>query len=115
MVDPRDGLPAKDLEQGTALGEAVRGRWRVLPRPLDIVIARAEASQALPQTFQAIARGTLHGLVAYEPSREPLSTLRQELFSMALMLIAGAPSRRRSRELELRSHPAPSRRAVSRR
>jgi len=81
----------KELEQGTPLGEAVRGRWRVLPRPLDIVITRAEASQALPQTFQAIARGSLHGLVAYEPPLEPLTTLRQGLFSMALMLIAGAP------------------------
>lgn len=82
---------AKEFEQGTPLGEAVRGRWRVLPQPLDIVIARAEASQALPQTFQAIARGSIHGLVAYEPSLEPLTTLRQGLFSMALMLIAGAP------------------------
>lgn len=82
---------AQEIEQGTALGEAVRGRWRVLPRPLDIVISRAEASQALPQTLQAITRGALHGLVAYEPSQEPLSTLRQQLFSMALMLIAGAP------------------------
>jgi type II secretory pathway component PulF len=82
---------AKEIEQGTPLGDAVRGRWRVLPRPLDIVIARAEPSQALPQTFQAIARGALQGLVAYEPSQEPLSTPRQGLFSMALMLIAGAP------------------------
>ncbi|HYI01853.1 hypothetical protein [Hyalangium sp.] len=82
---------ARQLEQGMSLGEAVRGRARVLPRPLDIVIARAEASQVLPQTLQAIARGLLHGLIPYEPPREPLSTLRQELFSMALMLIAGAP------------------------
>jgi type II secretory pathway component PulF len=82
---------AKEIEQGASLGEAVRGRWSVLPRPLDDVISRAEASEALPQTFQAIARGALHGLVAYEPSREPPITLRQGLFSMALMFMAGAP------------------------
>jgi hypothetical protein len=82
---------ARELKQSLSLGEAARGRLRILPRPLDIVIARAEASQALPRTLQTIARGTLHGLVAYEPSREPLSTLRQNLFSMALMLVAGAP------------------------
>jgi type II secretory pathway component PulF len=82
---------AREIGRGMSLGEAVRGRSRVLPRPLDIVIARAEASQALPQTFQAIARGTVHGLVAYELSPEPVSILRQQLFSMALMLTAGAP------------------------
>lgn len=79
------------VEQGRPLGEAVRERSRVLPRPLDGVIARAEASQVLPQTLQAIARGALQGLVAYEPPREARSLLRRGLFSMALMLIAGAP------------------------
>ncbi|MCY1022731.1 type II secretion system F family protein [Pyxidicoccus sp. MSG2] len=77
--------------QGKPLGEAVRERSRVLPRPLDSVIARAEASQVLPRTLQAIGRGALQGLVAYEPSREAPSIPRQSLFSMALMLIAGAP------------------------
>jgi type II secretory pathway component PulF len=82
---------ARAIEQGVPLGEAVRGCSRVLPRPLDRIIARAEASEALPRTLQAIARGALSGLVAYEPPREPMSALRQELFAMALMLFAGAP------------------------
>lgn len=82
---------AREVEQGTPLGEAVQGRSRVLPRPLERVIARAEASQTLPRTFQAIARGSLQGLIAYEPPREPRPILRQQLFSLALMLLAGAP------------------------
>lgn len=82
---------ARAIEQGVPLGEAVRDCPSVLPRPLDRIIARAEASQALPRILHAIARGALQGLVAYEPPREPLSTLRQELFAMALMLVAGAP------------------------
>ena len=82
---------AEELGQGKPLGEAVQGRSHVLPRPLDTVIARAEASQALPQTLQAIARGMQHGLVASEPPQEPHAALRQSLFSIALMLLAGAP------------------------
>jgi type II secretory pathway component PulF len=82
---------ARALAQGGPLSDAVRGRLGVLPRPLEVVIARAEVSEALPQTLQAIARGMQHGLIAHPPSREPRSTLRQDLFLMALMLTAGAP------------------------
>jgi type II secretory pathway component PulF len=82
---------ASAMEQGMSFGEATRGRSRVLPPPLDRVIARAEAAQALPRTLQAISRGMFHGLLAHESTREPPSTLRQVLFSMALMLTAGAP------------------------
>lgn len=82
---------AQELERGQTLGEAVRGRWSVLPRPLERVIARAEASQALPRTLRTLARGALLGLVAFEASVAPLPPLRQELFLMALMLDAGAP------------------------
>jgi hypothetical protein len=82
---------ARELALGRLLGDAVRGRSYVLPHPLERVIARAEACQALPRTLLAIARGMRHGLVANETSREPSSMPRRSLFTIALMLEAGAP------------------------
>ena len=82
---------AREIDQGRRLAEAVQGRTRVLPQPLDRVIARAQASEALPRALQTMARGMLDGLVASEASPEPLTPLRRDVFLMALMLDAGAP------------------------
>jgi hypothetical protein len=82
---------AKELAQGRSLGVVARGHPRILPPPLDVVLLRAESSQALGATLQAAARGAVQGLLPYEATRDPRQALRQELFSVALMLIAGAP------------------------
>ena len=78
---------AADLDRTLSFSQAASGKTRILPRPLDAVLAAAERSGNLADLFTAIWDGSQRGMI---PTEGPKSG-KQSFYCWSLLITAGVP------------------------
>ena len=82
---------AAQLETGGSWSAAARKKPRILPPPVDAILARADASGVVPEILEPVWDGMTAGMFGGDATRPRSTALQQALYSWSLMLDAGAP------------------------
>lgn len=90
-LDPDWKAFAKALRDGGSFAAAAAGKPRILPPPLDTILARSEPSGNLMDVFAAVWEGSQRGMIPYEAAKDRATALKQAFFCWSLLMTAGCP------------------------